>query len=287
MVDIFSIPPMLLVLIYTYIPDKQRCMDFVTFCCDEAQILIPIQQMSWIGINITEIQYILNRVTHTTISTISMFRSDCINSNVNGFRILERLQITSLSLNQCNMINDAMLVHLKQLPLRTLSMNCCTNITDVGLSHLTELPLSSLNLSHCAITDDGLLCLSKMPLKILKLSYCYITDNGIQHLTKLPLLSLNLRSIKNISKVGLLHLPQTLEILNISRNKGLKNEDLEGLILMNIHTLYIQGCLSLTYACLDYIGLLPLNTLIMTGNVLPTDFNKLHLKKTRPNLKIY
>jgi hypothetical protein len=109
-----------------------------------------------------------------------------------GLGHLSNLYLTSLDLNECEMLTDQGAVHLAALTeLRSLYLSK-SQITDAGLAHLTSLSLlKELGLSDCTrITDRGMRSIAALSdLDGLFLSGTRITDEGLSSLSCLRNLS--------------------------------------------------------------------------------------------------
>ena len=96
-----------------------------------------------------------------------------------------------LDISGCSITNPG-LAYLSELPLRTLSINNCETVNDTGLYHLSKIKtLNTLCMEGCNdISDSGLYHVSQLKcLMQLDISWCHrITDDGIKHLSDLPLL---------------------------------------------------------------------------------------------------
>lgn len=128
-------------------------------------------------------------------------------------QISELKNLKTLRLSKCGYLRDADLKYLQQLPnLQRLDLSGCHTLTDKGLQHLSSLKnLIELNLSNIP----------------------QLSDAALEAIAKIPTLKiLNLKSNTKYSAQGLkafAHGAAKIERLILSRNRGLKDDDLKAI----------------------------------------------------------
>lgn len=221
-----------------------------------------------------------------------------------------------------NKITDTGLSHLQGLlKIRILYLSA-TQITDAGLDQLKGFAeLEDLNLRRTNITGKGLVALHSLKnLKSIDLSECPVSDDIIKNLAKLkgletvaiahfglPVEGYNSLTGKQLSDLSKL---PSLRYLDLSRNRGIRNEGLKHLKdltalkglslawvgigdegiqrlrgLTNLEKLDLQGN-ALSDAGLECLAEMTQLEALDVSNTKVTDVGVEHLKSRLPNLKL-
>lgn len=173
----------------------------------------------------------------------SLDLSGCCMVEDDGLANLRGMSLTFLSLNYCRELGSAALEHLRGMPLTKLDLGFCGKITDEGLGCLRGMPLSDLNLGGCKeLTGVGLENLVGLPLNKLNLGGCRaLKDDDLRFLVGLPLLKLWLNGCEELSGDGLVHLKGLpLKDLNLDGCEGLGGESLVHLIGLRLDVLHLE-----------------------------------------------
>ncbi len=105
-----------------------------------------------------------------------------------GFKYFEKMSLEEVICNQCDLLKEEAIIHLKKMPLKTLDLSYC-NVNDQWLQHLQGIKtLEEVNFEGCPrITDVGIQHLHGMQLKTVYLSQSNITNHALEIFKSMPL----------------------------------------------------------------------------------------------------